>query len=100
LVSSSTLKDRIREQLQDRRTLFVIDCQGLNFINSSGLGALISALKDVRLSGGDLALCGLTPYVDEIFEITGLKRVFRVCKDVDEASTSFDSIIRERAEIV
>ncbi|HUU45658.1 MAG TPA: STAS domain-containing protein, partial [Acidobacteriota bacterium] len=92
--------DQVRLRLQDHRTQIVLDCEGLDFINSSGLGALVSVLKDVRLAGGRLVLCRLAPYVDEIFEITGLKRVFDVYRSVGDALASFASQARERLKSV
>jgi anti-sigma B factor antagonist len=89
LVSSSTLKDAIRQRLSDRRSFLVVNLEKVDFINSSGLGALISALKDVRLSNGRLVLCVLSPYVDEIFTITGLKKVFDAYETQGEAVDSF-----------
>ena len=100
LVSSSALKDQVRQRLQDHRVQIVLDCERLDFINSSGLGALVSALKDVRLSGGRLTLCRLAPYVDEIFEITGLKRVFDVYGSVADAVGSYAAQLRETAKPV
>ncbi|MBI3872800.1 MAG: STAS domain-containing protein [candidate division Zixibacteria bacterium] len=89
LVSSSTLKDAIRGRLAERRVHIILNLERVDFINSSGLGALISAMKDIRLSDGRLVLCGLTPYVDEIFEITGLKKVFDTYRTEAEALASF-----------
>jgi len=89
LVSSSALKDQVRQRLQDRRNLIVLGCAALDFINSSGLGALISAMKDARLSNGRLVLCALRPFVDEIFEITELKKIIDVYPDVESAVASF-----------
>ena len=96
LVSSSTLKDKIRERLQDRRLRLVLNCTGLNFINSSGLGALISAQKDVQLSRGRIVLCCLTPYVDELFAITGLKKVFEILENEEDALAAFVQPAPER----
>ena len=89
LVSSSTLKDAIRQRLSDHRSLLVLSLEKIDFVNSSGLGALVSAVKDVRLSNGRLALCHLSPYVDEIFTIIGLKRVFDTYATEEEAVASF-----------
>jgi anti-sigma B factor antagonist len=90
LVSSSALKDMIRQRLADRRVNLVIDMEKVHFINSSGLGALISCLRDVRLSGGRLTLCRLTPYIEEIFALTNLVRVFDCYPGVTEALDSYD----------
>lgn len=78
LVTSNTLKDNIRERLQRQRTNIVLNMERVDFINSSGLGAMVSILKDVRLSGGRLVLSNLAPYVQEIFEITQLANVFEI----------------------
>lgn len=95
LVSSSVLKDRVRQSLRDHRCHLVIACDDLTFVNSSGLGALVSVLKNVRLAKGHLAFCGLTPYVDEIFEITRLKKVFETFTTEDEAVGFIASSLRE-----
>ena len=78
LVSSNNLKDSVRQRLDSKRTLLVLNMQGVDFINSSGLGALVSILKDVRLVNGRLVLSELAPYVQEIFEITQLANVFEI----------------------
>jgi anti-anti-sigma factor len=63
----------------------------VDFINSSGLGALVSILKDVRLVNGRMALCNLAPYVQEIFEITQLSNVFEICPTEKEAVSALAS---------
>jgi anti-sigma B factor antagonist len=78
LVSSNNLKDCVRQRLDEKRTLLVLNMKGVDFINSSGLGALVSILKDVRLVNGRLVLSELAPYVQEIFEITQLSQVFEI----------------------
>jgi anti-sigma B factor antagonist len=99
LVSSSTLKDTIRQRLADRRTLIVLNLERVDFINTSGLGALISALRDVRLANGRLVLCGLAPYVDELLEITGLKKVFETYATTQAALASFRGVAARTAAV-
>ena len=78
LVTSNTLKDMVREHLHRGRRHLVLNLERVDFINSSGLGSLVSILKDVRLAGGSLVLSNLAPYVQEIFEITQLSNVFEI----------------------
>ncbi|MBD3298542.1 MAG: anti-sigma factor antagonist [candidate division Zixibacteria bacterium] len=85
LVTSNTLKDNIRERLQRQRTNIVLNMERVDFINSSGLGAMVSILKDVRLADGRLVLSNLAPYVQEIFEITQLANVFEIFSAEDAA---------------
>lgn len=88
LVTSNTLKDAIRERLHRQRLALVLNLERVDFINSSGLGALVSMLKDVRLVNGRMALCDLAPYVQEIFEITQLSNVFEIFPGEKEAVAS------------
>ena len=89
LVSASALKDALRQRLADRRLQLVIDLDKVHFINSSGLGALISCLRDVRLAKGRLVLCRLAPYMEEIFAITTLNRVFECHASIADAIAAF-----------
>ena len=59
------------------------------FINSSGLGALVSILKDVRNSQGTMKLTNLAPYVKEIFDITQMSNIFDIFPDENQALSSF-----------
>ena len=68
----------------------VVDLTPLNFIDSSGLGALVTALKAARQAGGDIRLCGLTTPVKSIFELTRLYRVFDIFENRAEAVASFN----------
>ena len=95
LVSSSAFKDMIRQRLSDHRTQIVLDMEKVSFINSSGLGALISTLRDIRLSGGRIVLCRMAPYIEEIFAITGLTRVFDCYPSTVEAMESFANLPRQ-----
>ena len=80
---------RLREQLialvNDGRHHLVIDLEAVDFIDSTGLGVLIGALKRVRTQGGELALVCTERRILKVFEITGLDRVFRIGGTVEEA---------------
>ena len=91
LVTSNTLKDSIRERLQRQRLNIVLNMERVDFINSSGLGAMVSILKDVRIANGRLVLSDLAPYVQEIFEITQLANVFDICATEKQAVAELSS---------
>ncbi len=97
LVSSSALKDTIRQRLSERRINLVLDMGKVTFINSSGLGALISALRDVRLCNGRVVLCHMEPYIEEIFTLTGLTKVFDCYGTAAESLESFANSPRQMA---
>ena len=70
----------------------IIDLPGVEFIDSSGLGALVSALKRVKQSdrNGDIRLANVRPPVLAVLEIIRLHRVFSRYPSVDEAVQSFN----------
>ena len=63
----------------------VLDCHGIDFMDSSGLGALIALLKRVSERGGDLKLARLPKKVRMVFEITRAYKIFQICDTVEEA---------------
>jgi len=89
LVGSNSLKDEIRRRLQEHRAQMILSLKKVDFINSSGLGAMVSMLKDVRLAGGRLVLSDLAPYVKEIFSITQLSNVFEIYEAEEQARATF-----------
>ena len=70
----------------------VIDFSETGFLDSAGLGALVSILKSVSQSKEKrLALASLSPHVRQIFELTKLYRLFEIYNNVDEAIAEFNS---------
>ena len=67
----------------------VVNALRLEFIDSMGLGCLISLLRRVRTNKGDLKIAELSPEVKQIFEITRLHRLFDIFPTVEEAEQKF-----------
>ena len=86
---SGLLKERIHKLLDTGATRLVMDLDGLEFLDSSGLGALVSCLRRVKEKKGEIKLAGLRPEVRSIFEITRVSRLFQMCESVSEAITAF-----------
>ena len=82
-------KEFFRGVVAGGQSRMVVDLESLNFIDSSGLGALLTALKTCRAEGGDVRLCRLSEPVRAIFELTCLFRVFDAFDDRDTAVASF-----------
>lgn len=78
------LREALLRRIEDGRTRIVLDLSGVSFMDSSGLGALVSALK--RLGpGGTLAVAGATGAVARLFQLTRMDRVFALHPDVASA---------------
>ena len=82
-------KEFFRSTVSSGERRIVVDLSPLSFIDSSGLGALLAALKAARQEGGDVRLCGLTPPVRSIFELTRLFRIFDIFSDRSQAVASY-----------
>jgi anti-sigma B factor antagonist len=83
------LKDLIQAALDkgDRRLL--IDFSSTGYIDSSGLGALVSISKRIREAGGELRLAGLNEDLRSLFELTKLDTLFTISETPDQALASF-----------
>lgn len=87
--NSGELKAQMMKLFEEGRNNLVIDLQGVRFVDSSGLGALVSGFKNASSRNGSLKLAGLQLQVKSMFELTRLHRVFEIFPDVDEALGSF-----------
>ena len=79
----------IQQAMGRRRYKLVVNCEGLVYIASAGLGAMMGAIEEIRGSGGDLRLAGLNDTVRNIFEILGFNHLYRTYASEEEAVRSF-----------
>jgi anti-sigma B factor antagonist len=85
VATAPRLREHIVTLVNEGETRIVVDLQGVDFIDSTGLGALVGGLKRVRTHGGELAIVCTRPRLLKVFEITGLVRVFEIHGTVDAA---------------
>lgn len=95
LVTGANLKEEIRKLCEQGPNRIHLNLKKIEFINSSGLGALVSVMKQVRLKKGRLTLSDLAPYVREIFDITQLSNVFEIHDTQQEALVSTEKVAVE-----
>jgi anti-anti-sigma factor len=77
MVAAPALRNELHALVGDGHNRIVVDLSGTEFIDSSGLGALISGLKAARQAGGDLRIAAPTRQVSTVLELTNLNRVLR-----------------------
>lgn len=87
--NSSDLKAQMLKLFEEGKNSLVVDLQAVRFVDSSGLGALVSGFKNASSRNGSLKLTGLQLQVKSMFELTRLHRVFEIYNDADEALGSF-----------
>lgn len=66
-------------------TRIVFDCEGLDYINSSGLRVMVMAYQRLYDGNGRIAVCSLKEYIQEIFDISGYDQIFTMHRDCSEA---------------
>jgi anti-sigma B factor antagonist len=86
---SVQLRDAIRDLLAKGSKLILLNLADVNYIDSSGIGELVSAYTTVRNQGGELKLLNLTKKVHDLLQITKLYTVFDVKDDEATAIASF-----------
>lgn len=79
------LRDALLAQIGDGAANLVIDLSEVGFMDSSGLGVLVGALRRVNEGGGRIVLAGTQRPVERVLEITGLNRLFPMHPTVDDA---------------
>ena len=77
-------KDAMRSQTENGPPTVVLDLQNVDFIDSSGLGAIVATMKHLA-PARRLVLAGLTPAVDKVFRLTRMDSVFSVFSSLDDA---------------
>jgi anti-sigma B factor antagonist len=77
------------QSLMKNQTKVVLDMSKMKFVDSSGLGALISCLRDINARKGDFRLSAMSRSVLALFELMRMHRVFSIHDSVDGAVSSF-----------
>ena len=82
-------ESEIQKALQQKKFKVVVNCSGLAYIASAGLGAMMGVIEEIRGNGGALRLAGLNETVRNIFEILGFHHLYRIFPSEAEAISSF-----------
>ena len=86
---STALRDALRDMVSKNHKKILLNLSEVSYIDSSGIGELVSGFTSVTNSGGQLKLLGLTKRVKDLLQITKLYTVFDVHEDESSAIRSF-----------
>ena len=90
-LTAPSLKKEIESLMAARKIYVVFDLAGLELIDSSGVGAIVSLFKRVRTLHGDVKIARLTGQPQEIFKLLRLDRAFEIFETIDQALARFES---------
>lgn len=82
------LREKLIELVSEGSYKVIVNLEGVDFLDSTGLGVLVGALKRVKAHDGSLALVCTQDKILKIFKITGLTKVFPIHPSVEEASSA------------
>jgi anti-sigma B factor antagonist len=85
MTAAPALREQLHGLVHSGHTRLVVDLSGVDAIDSSGLGALISGLKVARQTGGDLRIAAPPEQVTAVLELTNLNRVLKSYESADRA---------------
>ena len=87
--SETLFKRTVSRLLEEGKIHLLIDCTGLRFVDSTGLGALVRALTTSQHEGVQTKLLGVGPHMRKLLEMTKLDSVFETFTDPEKAVSSF-----------
>jgi len=80
----------IKDLVDQEKFQLVVNLDKTKFIDSSGLGALVSRIAVTRSNKGDICLAGISPGIREVFQITNLDKIFKFYDSVELAIKNFE----------
>ncbi len=88
VATSPELHELLVAVIERAPQLVIVDLTEVSFIDSTGLGVLVGAVRDVRAGGGDMRLVVTQPQIIKLLELTGLDEVFSVVSNTRDAVRS------------
>ena len=82
--NTDQLLDKVHDLLSQNIEIILIDMKNVSFMTSSGIGALVAALKAVHAVGGELYICSLSEQAKTIFNLTKMGQIFKPLENRQE----------------
>ncbi len=76
--------------IDEGKNRIIVECSGLTYISSAGLGVFMGFVEDIRDRGGDIKICSLVPKVQQVFELLGFHQLFHIVGSLPEAVQKFE----------
>lgn len=89
--SNSKEFKRVMAPILESNSRVVFDLSQLRFVDSSGLVAILSCLRQLNAAGGDIKLTGMSKSVRALFELVRMHRIFEIFNTREEAVRAFES---------
>jgi len=87
--NSNYFQKRVQKAIEAGFIRLVFQCNGLNYVSSTGIGSFTAFLKSVKPRGGDLVLLEIQPKVYEVFQLLGFSQFFNIKDSLEDSITFF-----------
>jgi len=87
--NSNYFQKRVHKAIEAGFIRLVFQCNGLNYVSSTGIGSFTAFLKSVKPRGGDLVLLEIQPKVYEVFQLLGFSQFFNIKDNLDDSINFF-----------
>jgi anti-anti-sigma factor len=87
--NSNYFQKRVQKAIDAGFTRLIFQCNGLNYVSSTGIGSFTAFLKSVKPRGGDLVLLEIQPKVYEVFQLLGFSQFFNINDNLDDSVDFF-----------
>ena len=91
-VTSKDLEAKLNEAIEEKNEKIIINLEKVDYISSVGLRVLLAALKKLKQNHASLPLVSLQPFVQNIFKITGLDKIFQIFPTEEAAFQSLTCV--------
>lgn len=94
--SANELKTNVSQIIKMKEPYVVIDLEEVEFIDSSGLGSLVSSYRNINQVGGDVKLASPSPQARELLELTRMDKLFDIYESPSKAAESFGKFLTSK----
>ncbi|MBE0478262.1 STAS domain-containing protein [Candidatus Aerophobetes bacterium] len=86
---AADVEEKLNDAISRGARKLLLNLEGTEYISSAGLRVLLAIAKKLKKEGGQIKLCSLQPYVQEVFDVAGFTQIFTICKNLEEAVGDF-----------
>lgn len=89
--NSGFFQKRVQKAIEAGFIRIIFQCNGLNYVSSTGIGSFTTFLKAVKPQGGDLVLLNIQPKVYEVFQLLGFSQFFNIRDNIEDSVSFFNA---------
>ncbi len=90
ILIAQSLKEEVAQYLTKSNTKLILDLKGIEYVDSSGFGALLSILRNAKNNDSQFKICNISSDVMELVKLLQLHNVFDICDNIDKCVDTFE----------